>query len=82
MLRFFTLSLFFILFSITFYHYKIFDSIDKLDSSRISFTFNNIGNTLLKKEKYKEEQPWIQMAVKLNMKDGDDYSLTVIYTNL
>ncbi|SFA78375.1 tetratricopeptide repeat-containing sensor histidine kinase [Algoriphagus aquimarinus] len=68
--------------SALFYHYKIFDNIDKLDSSRISFTFNNIGNTLLKQEKYKEAQSWIQTAVQLNMKDGDDYSLAANYTNL
>ncbi|MEB2774001.1 tetratricopeptide repeat protein [Algoriphagus sp. D3-2-R+10] len=68
--------------SALFYHYKIFDNIDKLDSSRISFTFNNIGNTLLKQEKYKEAQSWIQTAVKLNMKDKDDYSLAANYTNL
>lgn len=37
---------------------------------------------LLNQEKYKEEQSWIQTAVKLNMKDGDDYSLTANYTNL
>jgi signal transduction histidine kinase len=68
--------------SALFYHYKIFDNIDKLDSSRISFTFNNIGNTLLKQEKYQEAESWIQTATKLNMKDQDTYSLAANYTNL
>ncbi|SFU07668.1 Signal transduction histidine kinase [Algoriphagus locisalis] len=68
--------------SALFYHYKIFDNIDKLDSSRITFTFNNIGNTLLKQEKYKEAAEWIQIAVSLNKKDQDQYSLAANYTNL
>ncbi|WP_323826805.1 tetratricopeptide repeat-containing sensor histidine kinase [Algoriphagus persicinus] len=68
--------------SALFYHYKIFDNINKLDSSRISFTFNNIGNTLLKQKKYGEAESWIQTAVKLNMKDQDEYSLAANYTNL
>ncbi|MEP0712981.1 sensor histidine kinase [Algoriphagus sp.] len=68
--------------SALFYHYKIFENIDKLDSSRITFTFNNIGNTLLKQEKYKEAATWIQTAVSLNKKDEDQYSLAANYTNL
>ncbi|WP_425636729.1 tetratricopeptide repeat-containing sensor histidine kinase [Algoriphagus yeomjeoni] len=68
--------------SALFYHYKIFENIDKLDSSRITFTFNNIGNTLLKQEKYAEAATWIQTAVSLNKKDQDQYSLAANYTNL
>lgn len=68
--------------SALYYHYKIFDNIDKIDSSRITFTFNNIGNTLLKQEKYSEAETWIQTAVGLNKKDQDQYSLAANYTNL
>lgn len=68
--------------SALFYHYKIFDNIDKLDSSRITFTFNNIGNTLLKQEKYSEAERWIKTAVSLNNKSKNQYSLAANYTNL
>ncbi|WP_192347416.1 ATP-binding protein [Algoriphagus sp. Y33] len=68
--------------SALFYHYKIFENIEKLDSTRITFTFNNIGNTLLKQEKYKEAESWILTAVNLNRKDQDFYSLAANYTNL
>lgn len=68
--------------SALFYHFKIFDNIDKLDSARITFTFNNIGNTLLKQEKYKEAESWIQTAVKLNSRGKNEYSLAANYTNL
>jgi signal transduction histidine kinase len=68
--------------SALYYHYKIFDNIDKLDSSRITFTFNNIGNTLLKQEKYNEAESWIKTAINLNRKDQDQYSLAANYTNL
>lgn len=68
--------------SALYYHYKIFDNIDKIDSSRITFTFNNIGNTLLKQEKYNEAESWIKTAVSLNRKDQDQYSLAANYTNL
>ncbi|WBL42748.1 sensor histidine kinase [Algoriphagus halophytocola] len=64
------------------YHYKILENIDELDSLRISFTFNNIGNTLLKQQKYQEAKTWLQTAVKVNMKDQNSYSLAANYTNL
>lgn len=68
--------------SALFYHYKIFENIDQLDSSRISFTFNNIGNTLIKQEKYKEAESWIATATKLNSRDANYYRLASNYTNL
>lgn len=68
--------------SALFYHYKIIENIDQLDSSRITFTFNNIGNTLLKQEKFSEAQSWIETAVGLNNQDEDAYSLAANYTNL
>ena len=68
--------------SALFYHYKILENIDELDSIRISFTFNNIGNTLLKQQKYQEAKSWLETAVKVNMKDRNSYSLAANYTNL
>ncbi len=68
--------------SALFYHYKVLENIENLDSTRISFTFNNIANTLLKQKKYSEAEPWLHTAVKVNQKSMDDYSLAANYTNL
>ncbi|MBN3581525.1 tetratricopeptide repeat protein [Algoriphagus aestuarii] len=68
--------------SALFYHYKVLDNIENLDSTRISFTFNNIANTLLKQKKYSEAEPWLNAAVRVNQKSMDDYSLAANYTNL
>lgn len=68
--------------SALYYHYKIIENIDQLDSARISFTFNNIGNTLLKQKKYEEAQSWLETAVGVNHQDEDAYSLAANYTNL
>lgn len=64
------------------YHFKVLENIENLDSTRISFTFNNIANTLLKQGKYTEAEPWLNTAVKVNSKTMDDYSLAANYTNL
>ncbi|MFC3879950.1 ATP-binding protein [Algoriphagus namhaensis] len=68
--------------SALYYHFKIIENIDQLDSTRISFTFNNIGNTLLKQKKYAEAQSWLETAVSVNNQDEDAYSLAANYTNL
>ena len=68
--------------SALFYHYKVLENIENLDSTRISFTFNNIANTLLKQKMYSEAEPWLHTAVKVNQKSMDDYSLAANYTNL
>lgn len=68
--------------SALFYHYKVLENIDELDSLRVSFTFNNIGNTLLKQKKYQEAKSWLETSVNLNMKDQNSYSLAANYTNL
>lgn len=68
--------------SALFYHYRVLENIENLDSARVSFTFNNIGNTLLKKGEYAEAESWIETAVKLNTKANNHYSLAANYTNL
>lgn len=68
--------------SALFYHYKVLENIENLDSTRISFTFNNIANSLLKQGNYKEAEPWLRTAVKVNSRTFDDYSLAANYTNL
>lgn len=68
--------------SALFYHYQVLEDIDNLDSLRIVFTFNNIGNTLLKQKKYKEAKNWIEIALGLNRKDRGFYGLATNFTNL
>lgn len=65
------------------YHYQVLDLMDELDSSRVFFVWNNIGNTLLKQKKYEEAERWIQIAKGLNQKDRQNsYGLATNYTNL
>lgn len=69
--------------SALFYHFKIIEDMENLDSMRVIFTFNNIGNTLIKQERYDEAKKWIEIALKLNQKDGyPAYGLATNYTNL
>ncbi|MFC3416472.1 tetratricopeptide repeat-containing sensor histidine kinase [Algoriphagus hitonicola] len=65
------------------YHFQVLDLMDELDSSRVFFVWNNIGNTLLKQKKYQEAEKWIQIAKGLNFKDRpNSYGLATNYTNL
>lgn len=69
--------------SALFYHYKVLEDIQNLDSLNVVFTFNNIGNTLLKQQEYLEARKWIEIAVGLNRKDGyAAYGLATNFTNL
>lgn len=69
--------------SALFYHYKVLEDIENLDSMRVIFTFNNIGNTLLKQEKYAEARKWVEIALGLNRKDSyPAYGLATNFTNL
>jgi len=75
--------------SALFYHYKIFDFKNEIDSTRISFTYNNIGNTLLKQKKYRQAENWIRRALKiteLNRKNMSEleylYEKATNFTNL
>lgn len=47
------------------YHFKIFNYVKGIDTLQIGYTYNNIGNTLLKLKKFKQAQKWINRAVKI-----------------
>lgn len=75
--------------SALYYHYKIFDYKNEIDSTRISFTYNNIGNTLLKQQRYHQAENWIQRALKItelnkiNMSELEySYEKATNFTNL
>jgi signal transduction histidine kinase len=51
--------------SALFYHFKIIHLEPEIDSISISFTYNNIGNTLLKQKKYGLSEKWIRRALKI-----------------
>jgi signal transduction histidine kinase len=68
--------------SALFYHFQVLEDIQNLDSLRIVFTFNNIGNTLLKQKKFREAKKWVEIALGLNRKDGTFYGLATNFTNL
>ncbi len=69
------------------YHYKVMDLKDKIDTLQIGFTYNNIGNTLIKLNRYKEAEGWIRTAIKISeISDPNslinNYDLATNYTNL
>ncbi len=68
--------------SALYYHYKVFDLLTVLDSSAFSNTYNNIGNTLLKKGEFEEARIWINISKKYNYQSGDKYKLASNFTNL
>lgn len=74
-----------------YYHKQVFNYVKGKDTLTISQTYNNIGNTLLKQQKYKEAEKWIKTAVaidEINEKqsgrryDIDFYGRATNYTNL
>jgi len=75
--------------SALFYHKKVFEYKKEIDTLQIGFTYNNIGNTLLKQKKYKEAKPWVLNAIKIaktnfNGVENDEYFYenATNYTNL
>lgn len=73
--------------SALFFHSKVMELKNSLDTLQIGFTYNNIGNTLIKLNRLEEAKPWIQTAIKIsetNSKSGisEDYDLATYYTNL
>lgn len=68
--------------SALFYHFKVFDLLTVLDSSEITNTYNNIGNTLLKQNQFEEARKWINVAKKYNYVRGSQYHLASNFTNL
>jgi signal transduction histidine kinase len=68
--------------SALFYHYQVFDLYPELDSAEFTNTFNNLGNTLLKQERYNEAKKWIEISLKFNYRAGNTYKIATNYTNL
>lgn len=73
--------------SALFYHYKVMDLKDRLDTIQIGFTYNNIGNTLIKLDRFAEAENWIKTAVKISEINSPNainihYNLATNYTNL
>jgi hypothetical protein len=75
--------------SALYYHKKVFDYKKDLDTLQIGFTYNNIGNTLLKQKKYKEAKPWVLNAINIAKttfngveNNGYYYENATNYTNL
>jgi signal transduction histidine kinase len=68
--------------SALFYHFKVFELLTVLDSSEITNTYNNIGNTLLKQNQFEEARKWINVAKKYNYVRGSQYHLASNFTNL
>lgn len=73
--------------SALFFHSKVIELKNSLDTLQIGFTYNNIGNTLIKLNRLEEAKPWIQTAIKIseiNSASGisEDYDLATYYTNL
>jgi signal transduction histidine kinase len=73
--------------SALFFHSKVMELKSSLDTLQIGFTYNNIGNTLIKLNRLEEAKPWIQTAIRIseiNSESGisEDYDLATYYTNL
>jgi len=75
--------------SALFYHFKVFDYIQRLDTLQIGFTYNNIGNSLLKKKQFTLAKNWIERALKIaqlwaekNKQSMDSYDTATNYMNL
>lgn len=72
--------------SALYYHYKVFDYVKGRDTMKLTSTYNNIGNTLLKQKKYEEAKRWIQTALEMTINDDpsehQQYDFATNYTNL
>ncbi len=64
------------------YHFKIFNYVKGVDTLMIGYTYNNIGNTLLKLKKFKQAQKWIKRAVTIaKMKNNGPKNSFYYYEN-
>lgn len=71
------------------YHFRIFNYKNELDTLLIGFTYNNIGNTLLKQNRFAEAKNWVERSIaitRLNKEQMGDiplsYELATNFTNL
>ena len=64
------------------YHFKVLELQPAPDSLDIKFTYNNIGNTLMKIRQYGQAEKYLSIALHLAKKSNDYYSLAGANTNL
>ncbi len=69
--------------SALYYHFNNLDLLGHMeDSLPYTFIFNNIGNTYLKQNKFRDSRKYINKALELNLRRGRKYNLATNYTNL
>ncbi|MDN3203983.1 tetratricopeptide repeat-containing sensor histidine kinase [Algoriphagus sediminis] len=68
--------------SALFYHYENLKLLEVVDSTTMTNTFNNIGNTLLKQKDFAEAEKWINVSLKYNYLRDEPYKMAANYTNL
>lgn len=68
--------------SALFYHFKIFELDPVPDSLDIKFTFNNIGNTLMKMQRYVQAEQYLLISLKWARKIDSPYNYAGSFTNL
>ncbi|MFZ1806042.1 MAG: sensor histidine kinase [Cyclobacteriaceae bacterium] len=64
------------------YHFKIFELDPVPDSLDIKFTFNNIGNTLMKTGQYVLAEKYLLTSLKIARKINEPYTYAGSFTNL
>ncbi|HRK52801.1 MAG TPA: sensor histidine kinase [Cyclobacteriaceae bacterium] len=68
--------------SALFYHFKIFELDPVPDSIDIKFTFNNIGNTLMKMQQYVQAEQYLLTSLELARRINSPYTYAGSFTNL
>lgn len=64
------------------YHFKVLDLRPAPDSLDIKFTYNNIGNTLMKTQQYSKAEQYLLTGLRLAQRENNYYSLAGANTNL
>lgn len=64
------------------YHYKVLNLNPLPDSLDIQYTFNNIGNTLLKAKRLVEAEPFLWTSIRLAKRRDNYYNQSSSFTNL
>lgn len=71
------------------YHFRILDYKNQLDTLQIGFTYNNIGNTLLKQNRFAEAKSWVERSIRISRANRSQmsdipyfYELATNFTNL
>ncbi|MEP0365311.1 MAG: tetratricopeptide repeat protein, partial [Cyclobacteriaceae bacterium] len=64
------------------WHRKVIDMMPQMQERSKPRTYNNIGNSLMKLERYDEAIVWLKKNLELNEKFGRRYGLATVKTNL